>query len=59
MVWNGLFGEYDRYTVEFTPETPDLYWYYFSVTGRTESSYICGERAALDMKASSRRIFTS
>lgn len=41
MVWDGLFGEYDRYTAEFTPETPDLYWYYFSVTGKTESSYIC------------------
>lgn len=41
MTWDGLFGEYDCYTAEFTPETPDLYWYYFSVTGKAQSSYIC------------------
>ncbi len=42
MVWDGLFGAYDRYTVEFTPETPDLYWYYFSVTDKARQTvYIC------------------
>ena len=41
MVWDGLFGEYDRYTAEFTPETPDLYWYYFSVVGKEQHTYIC------------------
>lgn len=41
MIWDGLFGEYDRYTAEFTPDTPGLYWYYFSIAAKEEHSYIC------------------
>ncbi len=41
MVWDGLFGEYDRYTALFTPEASGLYWYYFSVAGKEQSTCIC------------------
>lgn len=41
MHWNGMEGACDRYTVDFVPQTPDLYWYYFVVEGRNETKYIC------------------
>ena len=31
MRWHGIFGERDRYSVQFTPEHPGLYWYYFTI----------------------------
>ena len=31
MRWFGLSGARDRYSVTFTPETPGLYWYYFTI----------------------------
>lgn len=41
MQWDGIFGACDRYTVNFTPETPDLYWYYFEIVHGDRVQYIC------------------
>ena len=41
MHWDGIEGACDRYSVNFIPQTPDLYWYYFVAEGRNETKYIC------------------
>lgn len=41
MAWDGLYGAHDRYTVEFIPQAPDLYWYYFTCDDQDGRAFIC------------------
>lgn len=42
MQWSGLSGACDRYSIDFTPAEPGLYWYYFAVDDRNGvRKYIC------------------
>lgn len=40
MQWDGLCGARDRYTVVFTPEQPDLYWYYFTCDDADSRTFV-------------------
>lgn len=40
MRWHGLAGSRDRYSVNYTPETPGLYWYYFTLDTADGPRYV-------------------
>jgi len=51
MRWHGLAGSRDRYSVNYTPETPGLYWYYFTLDTADGPRYVVrgyGGRCEID-----------
>lgn len=51
MRWHGLAGSRDRYSVNYTPEIPGLYWYYFTLDTADGPRYVVrgyGGRCEID-----------